>query len=143
MSTRAERHERASAGGTLDESDLRRQSRLGAFNRRIAAETEKLARYGMAANDHRARFLCACGQPDCSEALTLDLSEYDTVRGAPTRFLVAPGHDGAADRVVERHDRYWIVEVRTGVPADKSGLALTAHARPRLSDPLTRSDRIE
>ena len=36
--------------------------------------------------------LCECGNPDCTEPVSLTISEYERVRQEPTQFLVAPGH---------------------------------------------------
>jgi hypothetical protein len=101
----------------LDESDKRhealRQYRIGAFNRRVAAETENLMRAGMGGRDDTAVFLCTCGRDGCEETLVLSIAEYERVNEQPHRFLVAPGHDAPdVDDVVAREERYWIVEVK-------------------------------
>jgi hypothetical protein len=39
------------------------------------------------------------------------LEVYTAVRSEPTRFIVAPGHENLElERVVERHDRFFVVE---------------------------------
>lgn len=41
------------------------------------------------------------------------MTEYETVRSVPTRFLVVPDESHVApegERVVERHSGYWVVE---------------------------------
>jgi hypothetical protein len=56
---------------------------------------------------------CECGWENCHESVPLSMAEYEAVRAVPTRFLVVPdeGHVAPdAERVVERHPRYWVVE---------------------------------
>jgi hypothetical protein len=56
-------------------------------------------------------FNCECGRAECTEQVTMTLSEYDAVRAAPTRFAVVPGHElPEIERVVDRHSSYLIVE---------------------------------
>jgi len=39
-------------------------------------------------------FVCECGRPDCTAVVHVRVDEYEAVREAPTRFLVAAGHEG-------------------------------------------------
>jgi hypothetical protein len=56
-------------------------------------------------------FLCECGRQECFEALPVTRAVYEAVREKPDRFLVAPGHENPEiERVVEEHDRYYVVE---------------------------------
>ena len=56
-------------------------------------------------------FICECGAVGCTEKLTMELDAYLSARRRFEQFLVAPGHDvESVDTVVERHDRFWIVE---------------------------------
>jgi hypothetical protein len=56
-------------------------------------------------------FVCECGSDSCVELLNVTHSEYEAVRGDPRRFLIVPGHeDLEAERVVERYERYWVVQ---------------------------------
>jgi hypothetical protein len=60
-------------------------------------------------------FLCECGDERCSAALMLRRDEYESVRAHATRFVIVPGHETPeGEEVVERNDRYWVVE-KTGV----------------------------
>jgi hypothetical protein len=62
---------------------------------------------------------CECGWKNCSEPVRLSVAEYNAVRATPTHFLVVPdeGHVAPdAERVVERHPRYWVIE-KVGVAA--------------------------
>ena len=42
----------------------------------------------------------------------MSVAEYEAVRATPNRFFVLPGdeHVAADERVVEKTERYWIVE---------------------------------
>ncbi|HVM68620.1 MAG TPA: hypothetical protein VM204_02155 [Gaiellaceae bacterium] len=56
---------------------------------------------------------CECANDTCFVRLELSGQEYEHVRAAGNRFLVAPGDEHVwpdVERVVERHDGYWIVE---------------------------------
>jgi hypothetical protein len=56
-------------------------------------------------------FLCECLRADCNEVVELDADEYEGVRADRRRFFVLPGHELAAiDAVVERHERYLVVD---------------------------------
>jgi hypothetical protein len=61
---------------------------------------------------------CECAGLDCLERIELTAAEYERIRRHPARFAVAPAdhhvfHD--VERVVETHERYWVVEkVRVG-----------------------------
>jgi hypothetical protein len=55
--------------------------------------------------------VCECANADCYAEVTVTPAEYRMVRNNEQRFLVAPGHVAPeVERVVYRHDRYWIVE---------------------------------
>ncbi|MDQ1495168.1 MAG: hypothetical protein QOG69_1651 [Actinomycetota bacterium] len=58
-------------------------------------------------------FLCECASERCTEIVQLSAAEYDSVRANLRTFLVVPGHeseDGEAAVVIERHDRYYVIE---------------------------------
>jgi hypothetical protein len=66
----------------------------------------------------RTDFLCECGNDDCTQPISLTLAEYEQVRQNPKHFVVVPGHDVAdVEHVVERTDRYAVVEKIQGAPA--------------------------
>jgi hypothetical protein len=81
-------------------------------NERIEEINEALA------GDSEAEFLCECGNDDCTEPVSLTLSEYEEVRSNPTHFLIAHGHDVVdVERVVRETDRYAVVEKFSGETA--------------------------
>jgi hypothetical protein len=60
---------------------------------------------------HEAEFICECADRSCTAHLTLPLRDYEAVRAYPDRFVLIAGHQRAdAERVVEDHDVYLVVE---------------------------------
>jgi hypothetical protein len=64
--------------------------------------------------------ICECSDPECLERLgRLTISEYETVRHDPRRFIIAANHQAAdVETVIERNAAYWIVEKNEGIPSD-------------------------
>ncbi len=61
--------------------------------------------------------VCECGDQDCIEQIPLRREEYDRLRDDSTHFLVIPGHDVPdVEHVIERSDRYWVVQKDPGGP---------------------------
>jgi hypothetical protein len=59
--------------------------------------------------------LCECGKLECIEQIELTADAYRELRADPTRFAVKPGHElPDVERVVERHERYFVVEKAKG-----------------------------
>ncbi|HXV33720.1 MAG TPA: hypothetical protein VD769_06900 [Gaiellaceae bacterium] len=55
-------------------------------------------------------FVCECGDPECTEPVSLTLIEYEEVRSDPTDFAVLPGHVVAdVEVVIARNDRFAVV----------------------------------
>ncbi len=55
--------------------------------------------------------VCECAEITCVERLVISPAEYEAVRQRTERFLVVPGHvDRGAERVIEQHERYAVVE---------------------------------
>jgi hypothetical protein len=73
-------------------------------------------------------WICECADDGCAERMELTHDEYEAIRANPRRFFVVPSTDHVFDSVeavVDRHDRYWVVEKR-GVAGD-----LAARVDPR------------
>lgn len=65
----------------------------------------------VAPSDHRYEFFCECSGDSCRKEISMTLVEYEAVRANATRFAVFPGHEATdVERVVERGDRYHVVE---------------------------------
>lgn len=57
------------------------------------------------------KFTCECGSATCTEQIAMTMVEYEALRAVPTHFAVVDGHDlPEIERVVERHQRYLVVE---------------------------------
>jgi hypothetical protein len=55
--------------------------------------------------------LCECDDTTCVDPIPVSHDEYEAVRAYPSRFPIHPGHVSPdVERVVERHDRYWVVQ---------------------------------
>jgi hypothetical protein len=83
------------------------------------AENETIFRSGNESIERATRgkleqvpFLCECGDERCFARVELTPAAYEAVRAHPARFFVVPGHEDlpAGEVVVERHDRYTLVE---------------------------------
>ena len=56
-------------------------------------------------------WVCECADLSCIELMSLSLEEYEAIRQHPARFPIVGGHEVLeVERVVERHDRYIVVE---------------------------------
>jgi hypothetical protein len=58
-------------------------------------------------------FVCECADATCAERMPLTLDEYEGIRAAGTRFVVAPSPDHVdttIEKVVDMSSRYWVVE---------------------------------
>jgi hypothetical protein len=72
-------------------------------------------------------FVCECGRLGCSELIQLTRKEYEGIRENPRRFAIIDGHEILeAERIVERHDRYLVVE-KSGDPEAE----IVEHTDPR------------
>jgi hypothetical protein len=61
-------------------------------------------------------FVCECGRLGCSRLIQLTREEYEGIRKNPRRFAIIEGHEILeAEEIVERHDRYLVVE-KSGDP---------------------------
>ncbi|MCY7302375.1 MAG: hypothetical protein LH654_04935 [Thermoleophilia bacterium] len=77
-------------------------------------------------SEPHGKFVCECEQTSCSLLVELSAGEYGAVRANDTRFLVfpEPWHTSPeVEAVVERHDRYWVVEKRGTAGAEAEDLA--------------------
>lgn len=93
-------------GGLWEERAARNEALFREVNEQVRDLAERASRAPTAG------FVCECSDGDCSEHLEVPLEAYERVRAEPRRFLVAPGHEGAFERVVEREAAYVVVEKR-------------------------------
>ena len=95
--------------------------RLGDINENAVAEMGGISEW-----------ICECADGTCIERVPMSFEEYETIRASGRRFLVAPADEHVqpdVENVVERNDRYWVVE--------KKGDAGRSAAKtdPRSDDP--------
>jgi hypothetical protein len=95
-----------------------RRRRREARNAEILGDVEERARevndyFGveLAELAHQLHFVCECGRTDCSEVVRLSADNYVRVRTWDSRLFVVPGHEDLdEEKVVERHDRWLVVQ---------------------------------
>jgi hypothetical protein len=97
------------------ERAARNQSLYRAVNERVKEINEAFDGLGSLGD-----WICECANPECTAPVSLTHEEYEAVRTRPTCFFVLP--DDAhllsdVEDVVERHERYWVVE-KVGVAAE-------------------------
>lgn len=64
-------------------------------------------------------FDCECFAVGCGTNVQVTKEELERVHAHPSRFVVFPGHvDPAIEKVVETHQRYWVVEKPTAEVVD-------------------------
>ena len=79
--------------------------------RDVNEQIEKRAENWEELNAAYHRIVCECSNDDCLQQIPLTRSEYRMVRSNDKRFAIAPRHDAPEiERVVYRHDRYWVVQ---------------------------------
>ena len=72
-------------------------------------------------------FVCECGRLGCTKLIQLTRGEYENIRKNPRRFAIVDGHEVLeAEEIVERHDRYLVVE-----KADDPEAEIVEHTDPR------------
>ena len=72
-------------------------------------------------------FVCECGRLHCTRLIQLTRPEYEAVRANPRTFAIVDGHEILeAEAIVERHDRYLVVE-KSGAPEGE----IVEHTDPR------------
>src|SRR5688572_8326228 len=65
--------------------------------------------------DELSDFLCECGDENCTAPVSLTLAEYEDIRGNPTHFAIAHGHEVIdVERVIEQNERFAVIEKVTG-----------------------------
>ena len=63
----------------------------------------------------RLRFVCECGNDDCTQAIELTLAEYEAVRVHARRFAIAADHENPVVEVVTgQTSRFAVAETFVG-----------------------------
>jgi hypothetical protein len=92
----------------LQERAAQNQALFREVNERVGELTETL-NTAMSRGD----WVCECADTECFEPIEMSLEEYEALRQHPARFAVSPQDKHVypeAERIVERTDRYWVVE---------------------------------
>ena len=87
----------------------RNQSLFREVNERMQELNETFSEITIGPGD----WVCECANESCIELARLTVEEYEAVRAKPNRFFVMPDDAHVwpeVEQVVERTDRYWIVE---------------------------------
>jgi hypothetical protein len=114
----------------LPERVAQNQSRFRDYNERI----EPHNRVHTWTEPPMPDWVCECAFVECVLPVRLTIAEYEAIRAYPTRFLVAPSDEHVVpevERVIERDERYWVVE-KLGQAAETSE-ALDERARDAAS----------
>jgi hypothetical protein len=62
-------------------------------------------------NDELFEIVCECSREECTERISITIPVYESVRQAPTAFIIVPGHgDPTTERVVSSSQAYDLVE---------------------------------
>lgn len=108
----------ASNAPELHERAARNQDSFRDYNERIEASNAAHVWVDPPMPD----WVCECAYETCSQPVNLTIAEYEAVRAEATHFFVVPGFDHVVpevEHVVERTERYWVVE-KVGEAADVS-----------------------
>jgi hypothetical protein len=60
-----------------------------------------------------SKWICECAEETCTARIEMSPLEYEELRSEPTHFAVFPNEEHVSldvERVVEKRDRYWMVE---------------------------------
>jgi hypothetical protein len=92
------------------ERSAKNEALLREVNERIHEVGERLQ---VLPEDNALDFRCECGRPDCDGYVSMPAADYERVRSDNDRFVLVPGHeDPEIERVVERAERYVVVDKR-------------------------------
>jgi hypothetical protein len=96
-----------------------REARIGNNERLFREVNERINQIQDAFGQTQAfEIVCECGAQGCLERITLTHDAYRTVRANPRTFAIVPGHQAEdVEDVVGRHEAYYVVEKKEGLPA--------------------------
>ena len=87
---------------------------------RFRALNERLRDSGAAweGRDGALKLVCECGNEDCTEAIELNVREYEAVRAVETQFVLIRGHERAEVEDVVDGAENWLVVRKRGEAAE-------------------------
>jgi len=63
--------------------------------------------------------VCECGRRECTERISISMTEYEQVRADAVQFVLVPGHDDeTVEVVIARRGTYDVVRKRAADAAD-------------------------
>jgi len=77
---------------------------------RLANETLEAKAGELGFGKERTPYLCECEDEACMAVVRLTREEYEAVRAHPKRFVMAPGHQEADDRLLQQAAGFAIIE---------------------------------
>ena len=95
-----------------DTEQHKRAARNQALFREVNERVESLNE-GFSPLVPRGEWICECADTECCAHIRMTMDEYATLRQYATRFAVSPDERHVfpdVETVVERSDRFWIVE---------------------------------
>src|SRR6266516_3245530 len=96
------------AGRTAMSVSLERLARNQALFREV---NERLLELAEGFQDGSMQFVCECSNEDCTQTVTMNHEEYESVRSHSTFFVIASGHEVLeVENVVDRRDGWTIVQ---------------------------------
>jgi Thioredoxin len=124
-----------------------KEARSQALFREVNERVEHLTENGSAFT--RDSFICECGNPECTQPISLTRAEYERIRGYGNRFAVALDHENPeTETIVEQNERFAVVESYAGAAsqiaretdprsqararAKRNGTAATSESKPVL-----------
>jgi hypothetical protein len=99
----------AATPSSLPERAARNEDRFRKINEEIEPSNAAHAWFEPSSPD----WVCECANEGCTQAVRLSVAEYESVRAEPTHFIIAPTSEHlvpGVERVVARHEGYWVVE---------------------------------
>ena len=97
---------------------MTREERAAANEAVFREVNERIKDIALAQESRRFSALCECSDPSCTATVEIDLDEYEAVRRHGARFALVAGHDDPTiERIVDRADRFAVVE-KAGAGAD-------------------------
>jgi hypothetical protein len=94
----------------MDEERRRRFAENEAIYRTVNENIEAMTHAFIPDLQGTMNVICECGNLECTQQITVTISEYERVRSDPTLFLVVPGHElPEVEVVVEERDAFTIV----------------------------------
>jgi hypothetical protein len=96
----------------MDEGQSERTARNQSLFRQINEEVARLNAVFAQLSPY-GTWVCECADTSCVQSIEMTLGEYEKVRAGPARFAVYAADEHVADEaelVVEKTDRYWIVQ---------------------------------